>query len=88
MNSITATAPIRAAYLPKSHLHITLRGYTSLVATTGLRGGSSVFTSTRRPAMNSKRVISSTPHPTKIKEFFPPPEAPHIKEITAWAHPV
>ncbi|OJJ48005.1 hypothetical protein ASPZODRAFT_64231 [Penicilliopsis zonata CBS 506.65] len=36
-----------------------------------------------------KRYITSTPQQTKIKEFFPPPETPRIKETdSSWVHPI
>ncbi|KJK64669.1 Alternative oxidase [Aspergillus parasiticus SU-1] len=87
MNSITTTVPLRAASLPKSYLHLTLRGCTGSVTTAGLRCSGPLLAS-RINHQNTKRFISSTPQ-TQTKEFFPPPNAPHIKEVeTAWAHPV
>ncbi|PWY70951.1 alternative oxidase [Aspergillus heteromorphus CBS 117.55] len=85
MNSITATAPIRAA-IPMSCLHFS-GGYSRAVATTGLRCSGSLLATTRQQK-TTKRFISNTPQP-KIKEYFPPPTAPHVKEVeTAWVHPV
>lgn len=89
MSLLTSTAPMRATVFPKSYLFVASRGYTSLIATTGLRYSSSspLAAKYHHPA-NTKRFISSTQQ-QQIKEFFPPPNAPHIKETdTAWAHPV
>lgn len=38
--------------------------------------------------LTSTRLISSTPQ-NRIKEYFPPPKNPNVKEIqSAWVHPV
>jgi hypothetical protein len=89
MNSISTATPIRvAATLPKHYVQFTVRTYTRGIATTGLRCSGSYFSSnyTHQPA--TKRLIHSTPK-SQIKEYFPPPDAPKIKEVkSAWVHPV
>jgi hypothetical protein len=98
MTSISAAAPIRVVTtLPKPYLRIsTVRGYSSAAAMAGLRSGNTCLlspghTSTTYQHQRSvapKRYISSTKH-TQIKDFFPPPQAPHVKEVqSAWRHPV
>ena len=85
MNSLTATAPIRAA-IPKSYMHIATRNYSNVIAMNGLRCSGSLVANRHQTA--GKRFISTTPK-SQIKEFFPPPTAPHVKEVeTAWVHPV
>ncbi|OJJ77859.1 hypothetical protein ASPBRDRAFT_113570 [Aspergillus brasiliensis CBS 101740] len=85
MNSLAATAPIRVA-IPKSYMHIATRNYSSVIAMSGLRCSASLGATRHQTA--GKRFISTTPK-SQIKEFFPPPTAPHVKEVeTAWVHPV
>ena len=78
MNSLTASAPTRVAPL-KPYLCLAARSYPCATATTGLRYSSTTA---------NKRSLSSTPQ-KQINEFFPPPKAPHIREVeTPWVHPV
>ncbi|GES63693.1 alternative oxidase [Aspergillus terreus] len=89
MSLSISTVPIRAAVFPKSYLLISSRGYASLLATTGLRYSNGSMLATKPEChRTTKRFISSTPQ-QHIKEFFPPPNTPQIKESeTAWVHPV
>ncbi|KAF9888229.1 hypothetical protein FE257_009224 [Aspergillus nanangensis] len=90
MSLMTSTTPIRVASVSKSYLLLnTSRSYASLVATTGLRCGSGPLLARKRQSQtNTKRFISSTPQ-QQIKDFFPAPNTPRIKESeTAWAHPI
>ncbi|EAU33760.1 alternative oxidase, mitochondrial precursor [Aspergillus terreus NIH2624] len=89
MSLSISTVPIRAAVFPKSYLLVSSRGYASLLATTSLRYSNGSLLATK-PGYHrtTKRFISSTPQ-QQIKEFFPPPNTPQIKESeTAWVHPV
>lgn len=88
MNSLSATAPIRMAALPKHYLQFTVRTYTKQMASTGLRCTGQWSANKYHQQPPTKRYISSTPQ-SQIKDYFPPPDAPKIKEVeTAWAHPV
>lgn len=88
MNSLSTTAPIRMAALPKHYLQFTVRSYTKQMATTGLRCTGQWSANKCHLQPTTKRYISSTPQ-TQIKDYFPPPDAPKIKEVeTAWVHPV
>ncbi|GAD93597.1 alternative oxidase [Paecilomyces variotii No. 5] len=95
MYSTTATAPIRAtSMLPKRGLRLTaLRCYSNTACTSGLRSGgffiqNSNYHNRPQRQTDNKRVFSTTPR-TQIKEFFPPPETDHIRDLeSSWAHPV
>ncbi|KAL2799103.1 alternative oxidase-domain-containing protein [Aspergillus keveii] len=89
MNSISTATPIRvAATLPKHYVQFTVRTYTRGIATTGLRCSGSYLGNNYTHQSATKRLIHSTPKP-QIKEYFPPPDAPKIKEVKpAWVHPV
>lgn len=89
MYSTTATAPIRAAsIIPKNGFRAaSLRNYTSASPASALRAGT-FFVYQQHQKGSGKRVFSTTPR-TQIKEFFPPPETEHIKDLeSAWGHPV
>ncbi|KAI9756385.1 MAG: Alternative oxidase, mitochondrial precursor [Chaenotheca gracillima] len=46
------------------------------------------FTLISRPTTQPRRQFSSTPR-TSLKEFFPPPDSPHIRKTeAAWPHPL
>ncbi|RAH67172.1 alternative oxidase [Aspergillus aculeatinus CBS 121060] len=88
MNSMAATAPLRVA-IPKASLRFTMRSNPSVIIMTGLRCGSSTLGNNYYQHTYNKRFITTTQKQDKIKEFFPPPKAPHVKEVeTAWVHPV
>ncbi|OJJ64527.1 hypothetical protein ASPSYDRAFT_138533 [Aspergillus sydowii CBS 593.65] len=88
MNSLSTTAPIRMAALPKHYLQFAVRTYTKQMATTGLRCTGQWSANKYYQQPTTKRYISSTPR-TQIKDYFPPPDAPKITEVeTAWVHPV
>lgn len=99
-STLSTIAPLRAARTPV-YLHLAVRAYSGVAVKT-LHGSSCL--NVRSSPYTSKRSIHSTPEnkitPTaqhhispsskkQIKEFFPPPEAPGVKEVaSAWAHPV
>jgi len=97
MYSTTTTAPIRAASIfPKSGLRVgTLRccySSTSPAAAAALRARTFfAYNHSNRQIQkrdSGKRVFSTTPR-TRIRDFFPPPETEHIKDLeSAWGHPV
>lgn len=80
MNSLSASVPLRTA-ARSQYLHLALRTCSGIACTA------------HRPAsqatnLTSKRLISST-HQNQIKEYFPPPKNPNVKEVSsAWVHPV
>ncbi|GKZ39478.1 alternative oxidase, mitochondrial precursor [Aspergillus brasiliensis] len=88
MTSFTGTMRLQATSVPfpKPCICLTVRPRIVANATSGLQGGSLPLLSNNHNHSN-KRFISSTPR-TQIKDFFPPPKAPHIEVETAWAHPV
>ncbi|KAJ5168732.1 Alternative oxidase [Penicillium canariense] len=87
LSTLSTTAPLWVAARPQTFLHLAVRTYSGVAVTTFntsslARNRSSPFTYT------SKRFISSTPR-SQIKEYFPPPTTPGVKEVTsAWVHPV
>ncbi|KAL3471889.1 alternative oxidase-domain-containing protein [Aspergillus californicus] len=88
MNSLSTKAPIRVAALPREYLQFTMRTYARNMTTTGLRCGTPFLVNRCHYQPTAKRSMHSTPQ-THIKEYFPPPDAPKVKEVkAAWAHPV
>lgn len=82
MSSLSVAAPLRAALLQKSALHLPVRG---AIAMYGLRIPVLACT---HPPLPGKRAISST-RQKQIKEYFPPPPQPNVQQVeTAWVHPV
>lgn len=85
--SVLSTASLRTATHPNAYLHLIARSYSG-VAVAKLRNSHAIQTYNSRVPYTSKRSISST-HQNQIKEYFPPPQTPGVKEVTtAWAHPV
>ncbi|KAL2003703.1 hypothetical protein VTN02DRAFT_2734 [Thermoascus thermophilus] len=89
MYSTTATAPIRvASIIPTSGLRAAgLRNCPSTSPASALRAGA-FFVYQQHQKGFGKRIFSTTPRP-QIREFFPPPETEHIKDLeSAWGHPI
>ncbi|KAJ5380730.1 Alternative oxidase [Penicillium cataractarum] len=87
LSTLSTTAPLRVAARPQTYLFLAVRTYSGIAATTI---NSSCLARQRSSPLTytSKRLISSTPQP-KIKEFFPPPANPAVKDVTpAWSHPI
>ncbi|KAJ5460639.1 Alternative oxidase [Penicillium daleae] len=87
LSILSTTAPLRVATRPQTYLFLAVRTYSGVAATTL----NSSCLAKQRPSpltYTSKRLISSTPKP-QIKEFFPPPENPAVKDVaSAWSHPI
>jgi hypothetical protein len=87
LSTFSTTVPLRVAARPQTYLFLAVRTYSGVAASTInssclARHHASPLTYT------PKRLISSTPQP-QIKEFFPPPANPAVKEVaSAWSHPM
>ncbi|KAF7712836.1 Alternative oxidase, mitochondrial [Penicillium ucsense] len=85
--TISRARPLRATARPQSVLYFAIRTY-STGSSTWNRPSCLVHQRSSPVFYTAKRPISSTPQP-QIKEYFPPPENPAVKEVdSAWAHPV
>ncbi|CAI7661580.1 Alternative oxidase [Penicillium manginii] len=89
MNSLPtiSSTPLRVAARPQSYFYLAARAYSGVAATSL----PNCYRVNKRPSpviYTPKRLISSTEH-KQIKEYFPPPQTPGVKEVeSAWAHPV
>lgn len=87
LSTLSTTVPLRVVARPQTYLFLAVRTYSG-VATTAFNTS---CLAKQRPvafAYTSKRLISSSPQP-RIKEYFPPPAVPGVKEVeSAWSHPI
>jgi hypothetical protein len=87
LSALSTTAPLRVAARPQTYLFLAVRTYSGVATTTF---NTSCLAKQRQVALTytSKRLISSSPQP-QIKEYFPPPAVPGVKEVaSAWSHPM